>query len=229
MYKNKDGIVLDLFQAYLVEGASFTANEEYPILKKSMSPSFPPKKIMPFSTAITFQGDLSDCYVYFYSPDETFERIRRNPRSYLNFFKRCGGIIGFDFSVHSDMPLVKQKSQLNDNLSLSFFFAKNGVPLIPNCRGGSDCLNDEYLEAFPKHSYIALGVHGFVKRKEQKHEWRVWILTLIQKLEPKGFIVIGHLPQDIINDYKDVVEFHIYDSFIEERRNHHKEARDHGN
>ena len=28
MYKNKDGIVLDLFQAYLVEGASFTANEE---------------------------------------------------------------------------------------------------------------------------------------------------------------------------------------------------------
>lgn len=101
--------------------------------------------------------------------------------------------------------------------------------MIPNCRGGSDCLNDEYLEAFPKHSYIALGVHGFVKRKEQKHEWRVWILTLIQKLEPKGFIVIGHLPQDIINDYKDVVEFHIYDSFIEERRNHHKEARDHGN
>ena len=59
--------------------------------------------------------------------------------------------MGLDFSVHSDMPLVKQKAQLNDNLSLSFFYANNGVPLYPNCRGGLDCINDEYLNAFPNH------------------------------------------------------------------------------
>ena len=53
--------------------------------------------------------------------------------------------MGLDFSVHSDMPLVKQKAQLNDNLSLSFFYANNGVPLYPNCRGGSDCINDDVL------------------------------------------------------------------------------------
>jgi hypothetical protein len=92
------------------------------------------------------------------------------------------------------MPIVKQKAQLNDNLSLSFFFAYNGIPLFPNCRGGSDSINDEYLNAFPKHTYIALGVHGFVQLKEQKYEWRLWIAKLIEKLEPKGFIIIGHLP-----------------------------------
>ena len=163
MYKNKDGIVEDSFQAFLVEGADFTKEEEYPIQKEWMVPQNPPVKVMPFFKAITYQGDLSEYYIYFYSPDGTFERVRKNPKKYLHFFKRCKGIIGFDFSVHTDMPLIKQKAQLNDNLSLSFFYANNGVPLYPNCRGGSDNVNEEYLNAFPKHTYIALGVHGFVQ------------------------------------------------------------------
>lgn len=226
MYKDKDGIVEDSFQAFLVDGANFTKEEEYPIQKDWMVPQNPPIKVMPFSKAITYQGNLSEYFIYFYSPDSTFERVRRNPKKYLHFFKRCKGIIGFDFSVHTDMPLVKQKAQLNDNLSLSFFFANNGVPLFPNCRGGSDSINDEYLRAFPQHTYIALGVHGFIQLKEQKHEWRVWIAKIIEKLEPKGFIVIGHLPKDIIDDYKDLVEFHLFDSFIDERN---KEVKYHVN
>ena len=217
MYKDKNGVIEDSFQAFLVDGANFTKEEEYPIIRADMVPNNPPTKIMPFFKAITYREDLSEYYIYFYSPDGAFERVRRNPKKYLHFFKRCKGIIGFDFSVHTDMPLVKQKAQLNDNLSLSFFFANNGIPLFPNCRGGSESINDEYLSAFPKHTYIALGAHGFVQLKEQKHEWRVWISTLIEKLEPKGFIVVGHLPQDIIDDYRDVVEFHLFNSFMDER------------
>lgn len=226
MYKDKNGVIEDSFQAFLVDGANFTSVEEYPILREDMIPNNPPAKVMPFFKAINFQGDLSEYFIYFYSPDGVFERVRRNPKKYVEFFKRCKGIIGFDFSVHSDMPVVKQKSQMNDNLSLSFYYGNNGVLLFPNCRGGADSINDEYLNAFPKHTYIALGVHGFVKLIEQKHEWRVWIGTVIKKLEPKGFIVIGHLPQDIINDYRDVVEFHVFDSFIEERN---KEVKKYGN
>ncbi len=226
MYKDKNGVIEDSFQAFLVDGANFTKEEEYPIIREDMIPNNPPTKVMPFFKAINFQGDLSEYVIYFYSPDGVFERVRRNPKKYLNFFKRCKGIMGLDFSVHSDMPLAKQKAQLNDNLSLSFFYANNGVPLYPNCRGGSDCINDEYLNAFPKHTYIALGVHGFVQLKEQKYEWRIWIDAIIKKLEPKGFIIIGHLPQDIINDYKDVVEFYLFDSFIEERN---REVKRHGN
>lgn len=226
MYKDENGVTEDSFQAFLVEGANFTKEEEYPIIREDMVPNCPPTKVMPFFKAITYQGDLSEYFIYFYSPDGTFERVRRNPKKYLHFFKRCKGIIGFDFSVHTDMPIVKQKAQLNDNLSLSFYFANYGVPLYPNARGGSDSLNDEYLNAFPKHTYIALGVHGFIKLKEQKHEWRLWIATLIEKLEPHGFIVVGHLPQDIVNEYKEKVEFYLFDSFIEERN---KEVKSHAN
>lgn len=217
MYREIDGTVEDSFQAFLVDGAKFTSEEEYPIIEDWMVSQNPPANIMPFHKAITYRGDLSTYFIYFYSPDKTFERIRRNPKKYLEFFKRCGGIIGFDYSVHTDMPLVKQKAQLNDNLSLSLYFAKNGIPIIPNCRGGSDELNDEYLNAFPKRSYIALGVHGFVKLSQQKHEWRLWVAKVIEKLEPKGLVVVGQLPKDIIEEYGDRTAFHLFDAFIEDR------------
>ena len=112
MYKDKNGVIEDSFQAFLVDGANFTNEEEYPILREDMVPNVPPIKVMPFFKAINFQGDLSEYVIYFYSPDGIFERVRRNPKKYLNFFKRCKGIMGLDFSVHSDMPLVKQKAQL---------------------------------------------------------------------------------------------------------------------
>ena len=217
-YKDYDGVVQDSFQAFLVQGADFTQLEEYPILRRDMVPEAPPTKVVSFSEAITSRKDLSDCVICFYSPDPTFERVRRNPKKYLSFFKCCKGIIGFDFSVHTDMPIAKQISQMNDNLSLSFYFANNGVSLYPNCRGGSDDLDEEYLSAFPKNTYIALGVHGFIKRREQKHEWRRWIRKVVDKLEPKGFIVVGHLPKTIIDEFSGKAEFHEFDSFIERRR-----------
>jgi hypothetical protein len=154
----------DSFQAFLVDGALFTHKEEYPILREDMISTSVPKKIMPFSKAITFQGDLSDTFICFFSPDKTFERIRRNPRKYIHFFKRTAGIIGFDFSIHDDMPMIKQKAQINDNLSLSYFYGNNGVPVIPNLRCGVDELLPEFLEAIPKHSIVAIGTHGFYKK-----------------------------------------------------------------
>ena len=113
-----NGVVPDSFQAFLIEGAELTSKEQYPKLRSDMIPSSLPKKILPFNKAINFQGDLSDTYICTFSPDASFERIRRNPRKYINFFTRTAGIIGFDYSIHTDMPLIKQKQQINDNLSL---------------------------------------------------------------------------------------------------------------
>ena len=86
MYKDENSVVEDSFHAFLVDGANFTKEEEYPIIREDMVPNFPPIKIMPFFKSINFQGDLSDYVIYFYSPDTVFERVRRNPKRYLNFF-----------------------------------------------------------------------------------------------------------------------------------------------
>lgn len=221
MKKNK---VPDSFQAYLVKGASFTKNEEYPILEKYMISKDIPIKILPFNKAIRYKGDLSNTFVCFYSPDESFERIRKYPKRYVNFFKKTAGIIGFDFSIHSDMQIIKQKQQMNDNLSLTYFYGKCGIPIIPNIRCGIDELIYEFLETIPKNSIIAVGTHGFIKRKEEKCEWLCFFETIIKTLNPKKIIVYGSLSGVILESFKDNDLFVIYkpriSSHFEEVANH---------
>lgn len=214
---NFNNPVDDSFQAYLVEGAEFTGIEEYPIIRKEMVPNVLPKKIMTFNEAINYRGDLSETAIYFFSPDYRFERIRRNPKKYISFFKRTAGIFGLDFSVHSDMPIIKQKSQMNDNLSLSYFYGFNGIPIYPAPRGGSDSINDEYLKAFPHETLLVIGVHGFIKEKWQKHEWICWIEKIIKELNPKGLIVVGHLDNSITELFKNRVKFYFYETVIDIR------------
>lgn len=214
MYRDENNLVEDSFQAFLVEGANFTKEEEYPILERWMIPEIPPKKIMPFDKALNYQGVLSEVFVCTYARDCSFERVRRNPKRYINFFKRCAGLIGFDFSVHSDMPTVKQKSQMNDNLSLTYFYGKEGIKIIPNIRYGDDDLSDEFLSAIPKHTLIAVGTHGFIKEIPQKAEWYCFLEKIIKELEPSGIIIYGKLSGKIFDEFEEKSRLYYYEPWI---------------
>ena len=214
MYRDENNMVEDSFQAFLVEGANFTKEEEYPILERWMIPEIPPKKIMPFDKALNYQGVLSEVFVCTYARDCSFERVRRNPKRYINFFKRCAGLIGFDFSVHSDMPIVKQKSQMNDNLSLTYFYGKEGIKIIPNIRYGDDDLSDEFLSAIPKHTLIAVGTHGFIKEIPQKAEWYCFLEKIIKELEPSGIIIYGKLSGKIFDEFEEKSKLYYYEPWI---------------
>ena len=218
MYKDANGIIRDSFQAFLVNEANFTEIEEYPIIEDWMIPSIPPDKIITFSEAINYRADLSKYYVCFYAQDETFERVRKNPKKYNSFFKRCAGLIGFDYSIHSDMPIIKQKSQINDNLCLTYYYGNQGNKIIPNLRCGVDELLPEFLSAIPKHSLVAIGTYGFIKEKQQKVEWYYFIENIISELEPSGIVVYGSLSKKIIDDFSGVTKFYLYDSWSVRRQ-----------
>lgn len=213
-----DRVVQDSFQAYLVEGAHFTKNEEYPIIPSQFVSNEIPKDIIPFSKAINYRGDLQDKYICFFSPDESFERVRKYPKRYLDFFKRTAGIIGLDYSIHTDMPIIKQKSQINDNLSLTYFYGKNGIPVIPNVRCGIDELFPEFASAIPKNSTIAIGTHGFIKEKHEKYTWYCFIEDIINELKPQNIVVYGTITSKIFNELKNKSNFIFFDSWIDKRR-----------
>lgn len=226
MYKDAYGIVTDSFQAFLVDDANFTEVEEYPIIEDWMIPTIPPKQILTFNEAIAYKGDLSETYVCFYAQDPTFERVRRNPKKYVDFFKRCAGIIGFDFSIHTDMPIIKQKSQMNDNLSLTYYYGKQGIRVIPNIRCGFDDLLPEFLNSIPKNSLIAVGTYGFIKETYKKYEWFCFLEEIIRTLNPSGIIVYGTLNGELFNSLKEKTKFYYYDSWSTRRR---KELSNNGN
>lgn len=210
--------VPDSFQAFLVKDAEFTEIEEYPVLPSDFVSQKLPNKIMPFDKALNYRGDLSNTFISYYSPDASFNRVRHHPARYLNFFRRTAGIIGFDFSIHSDMPMVKQKSQINDNLSLTYFFGKSGIPVIPNLRCGVDELLPEFLTAIPSNTYVSIGTHGFIKEIWEQCEWYCFLEKVIPVLNPKGIIVYGSLPIPLINAFKNQVPFYFYEPWISQRR-----------
>ena len=218
MYRDENKIVEDSFQAFLTEDANFTEKEQYPITEEWMVSKTLPKKILPFDKALNYRGDLSEVFVCTYARDCTFERVRRYPKQYVDFFNRCAGIIGFDFSVHSDMPIVKQKSQMNDNLSLTYFYGNNGVKVIPNIRYGKDELADEFLAAIPKRTLVAIGTHGFIKEIPQKAEWYCFLEKIINVLEPTGIIVYGKLSGKIFKEFESGCNFYYYEPWIYSNR-----------
>ena len=215
--QNPVEVVPDSFQSFLVNGANFTDREEYPIIPQRFVSSAIPQKIMPFNKAITFRGDLHDTFISFYSPDETFERVRRTPKRYLSFFQRTAGLIGPDFSIHSDMPLIKQKSQINDNLSLTYYYGSQGIPIIPNLRCGTDELLPEFLAAIPCHRLVAIGTHGFVHQKHEQCEWYCFIESFCEKLKPAGIIVYGTLRNKMFEELKNSYPFFFYEPWICQR------------
>jgi hypothetical protein len=214
MYMNK---VKDNFQAFLVEDANFVGKEEYPMIEKWMISEDPPQKIIPFNK-INEVKNIDEYYICFYCRDEDFSRVKRNPWQYVKVFKRSKGIIGFDFSVHTDMPLIKQKSQINDNLSLTYFYGKAGVNVIPNIRYGVDDTKEDFIKAIPKGSLIAFGTYGFIKSIDEQNVWFIVLLDMIKQLRPSGIIIYGSLPSDLKNwIYLNGVQLYIYPSYMDTR------------
>ena len=115
------------------------------------------------------------------------------------------------------MQVVKQKSQMNDNLSYTYFYGKNGIPIIPNIRAGIDELLPEYLKAFPKNTLIAVGTNGFIKTKPEKYEWLCFLEEIIESLDPTGIIVYGTLNGECFEHIKQRVPVHLFDSWISNR------------
>ncbi|MGE4341596.1 MAG: DUF4417 domain-containing protein [Bacilli bacterium] len=226
MIETSNKAVKDLYGAHLLEGAEWVGAEEYPKIEEWMVPKILPQKVIPFDK-IKEVGDLSNYFVCFYCSDESFLKILRNPKKYLNMLRKPLEIIGFDFSVYTDMPLLKQKSQIFNNLSLSYFMGKNGIPIIPNIRYGVDRTRMDFLKAIPSNSLIAFGTYGFIKTIEEQKVWFDTIHKVIDTIHPSGVIVYGTLPKDIVSWFKlNRVPLYIYESHFSVRM---KEVNVHAN
>lgn len=115
------------------------------------------------------------------------------------------------------MPLIKQKAQMYDNLSFTYFFGKQGIPIIPNLRVGISELVPEYLEAIPKNTYVAIGTHGFIKGSVEKYTWYEFIETFLNILHPKGVIVYGSLKSPLSQPLIKDIPFYYYKPWINAR------------
>ena len=121
----------DVFRSHLVKGARFCGYMELPELPKADAL---PDCLTEFRRMKN--PSSANQFIHFYIDDSKFECVYRNPSKYLGWFSRFAGIIGFDYSISAESPLYKQIDGIARGRELSFWYAKQGIEVIPNVRWG---------------------------------------------------------------------------------------------
>ena len=53
------------------------------------------------------------------------------------------------------------------------------------------------LEAYPKHTLIAIGTHGFTRRLDNRYIFADQVQKIVETLEPSGICVYGPVSNEI--------------------------------
>lgn len=207
----------DLEKTFLTKDAEFTDIEEYPILKEEFISKAVPYKIIPFDKSLKVKN-RKDYYVCFYCNDDSFKNIYNYPYKYLNYLKTFAGVITPDFSPYGDIKIIKQKTNINKNLELGYFYGNNNIKIIPNIRYGVQETMEEFYKAIPKGTLVSIGTYGFIKTLYEQNNYIDFLERLIDNLHPSGIIVYGSMPERVFKRFKKYgINFYQYNAYITDK------------
>ena len=193
--KAKTPYIRDVYLAYLIDGARRTETDEFPIIEEWMVATEPPKEIIQWDRRRDVKDPLNTA-ICFYCCDPGFQPILGNPQRYAEKMKQYQCVVGLDASPFDNMPLVVQKSQIYLNLGITYYYGLLGIKVVPNVRLGDDRTLSS-LEAYPKHTLIAIGTHGFTKRLDNRTVFAKQVQKVVDELEPSGICVYGPVSDEI--------------------------------
>ena len=210
--KSKTPYLRDVYLAYLIDGARRTEIDEFPIIEKWMVATEPPKEIIQWDRRRDVVNP-KETAMSFYCCDPGFQPILGNPKRYIDKIRTYQCIIGMDASPYDNMPLWVQKSQIGLNLGITYYYGSLGFKIIPNIRIG-DNRTLSSLKAYPKHTLIAIGTHGFIKKLNNRKIFRKQVKEVIDTLEPSGICVYGPAIDEIFGYAKAKgIPIYQYDSY----------------
>ena len=212
----KKPYIRDIYLAYLINGAKRTEPDGYPIIEKWMVAEEPPKEVFQWDRRYDVKKpEISG--MSFYCVDEKLIPILNNPDRYIDKLSKYQCVLGMDASPYDNMPLVVQKSQIYDNLAITYFYGKNGLKIIPNVRIGiADTLSS--LEAYPKNTLISIGTNGFTHNLVNRKIFREQVKIIIDTLSPAGILVYGPVSEYIFEEaVRSEIPIYQYDSYTMNR------------
>jgi len=231
--KRKSPYLRDVYLADLIADARRTKTDEYPMIEAWMVATEPPKEIIQWDRRCDVVNP-KETTISFYCQDPGFQPILNNPQNYVEKLSQYGQVIGLDASPYDNMPLVVQKSQIFLNLACTYYYGSKGIKIIPNVRLG-DNRTLSSLEAYPRHTLIAIGTHGFTKLLENRHIFAEQVNIIVNELEPAGICVYGPASDEIFGYARSKgIPIYQYDSYTmkenakDKKRKLSEESKDEG-
>lgn len=198
LYKNKKSCK-DVFNAKMLENASYTGNLEFPIIAGTEEI---PVGLIPFSkikSSVEYEK-----WIHFYEYDQIIERLWNYPDKYLPYLKNFKGVILPDFSLFEDMPLIMQIYNIFRSRMVGCWLQDNGINVIVNIRFGDYRTYKTCCIGAPKNSTIAIGSHGSMKVRESREILENGLFYVFDNLQPKNLVVYGTVSNtitDLCNKY----------------------------
>ena len=208
MYIEKRPTLPDIFNAFLVAGATFVRPFEIPAIKIS---KLIPNKLISFSRAL--RATDYNQWVHFFEYDYLFERLWKNPSKYLELLKRFNGVILPDFSLYRDMPLAMQIWNIYRSRAIGHWLNINGVEVIANIRFGDERTVETACSGVQSHGVIAIGTLGVMKRLEDRFVFLKGLEKVVQLLSPTDIVIYGTAPMTYFKKYLDAgIKLHVFES-----------------
>lgn len=177
----------DTFHAWMLTDAEYAGKLDMPVLSKT---KLIPSGLISFSDAMRANEKDYDKTVHFFEDDYLIERFWNRPSTYIKKLSKFEGVIGLDYSVCWDFPIIQKNYNHFRNSICTYWLQKNLPVVVPQARCELDDY-DEVLAGFPKHSSIAIGARSMVKDKKDRKKLKESVKCIVDYLEPLNLIWYG--------------------------------------
>lgn len=189
---------LDVFQAYLVEGANFCGEFEIPLVGNT---NVVPELMVPFSVAMSKEYKPKHperLFVHFFENDYKFLAFARNPKRYLKRLKKYAGIVATDLSIYFDLPRALKPSQTFYSRALTYFCQQNGLTVVPLVRFDKDEFSYRFLfDGIRNPQSLFVSPYGCQDDEQSRKIFYDGLVKMIDKLRPKTILFFGKMPEEM--------------------------------
>lgn len=184
----------DVMKEFLIYGAELT-EMGFPMLPAVQAH---PSDTIDFRSGLsrTFKGHHgTSCN--FYIDDEKFLALENNVDKYLNYLKLFQCVLGLDFSIDTQMPLVMQYWNKYRSMALDWYLTLQGIRVIPSVNIIPYKGREWLLDGLPKRSTVCCSTNGRVRSKAAREEFCEGFYEMCEMLQPTRVVVVGMIPQEL--------------------------------
>ena len=193
---------IDLWNAFMVEGAQFTLGTDMPICPCTAKDN--PENLISYDdakhlhkTKIKSDPDYHvNAFVHFYIDDQKFDgpksSIWSKPFASLEILRHFSGAITPDFSTNADFPDGIKRYNTYRMRAFGFWLGKEGIPIINNVRWGTEETWAYCFDGIPYNSTVAIGtVASGIHLLRNRPLFESGLFKLVELLHPHTIIVYG--------------------------------------
>lgn len=179
----------DVFNGRLLTGLTIVSPYDIPKIEPCV---LIPERLVSFSEAVRKNKEFDPtAWVHFYEDDYRFEHLWKTPEKHLARLRGFAGVISPDFSLYRNMPEAQKISNTYRNQLLGAWLQRNGIKVIANVRLSGTASVPYALAGTPRHSTLALGLHGCTKDLTNRAHVFEEVRLICDLCEPSALVVYG--------------------------------------